>query len=931
MSDPARYRRIDQLFAAALERPPAERTAFLNAACAGDAALRSEVERLLAADADVADFLEQPAGLERDPGDRLWQPEILLPFRLGPYLLLQEIGGGGMGTVYRARRDDEHYASDVAVKILRSGLRDPEAVHRFFAERQILARLEHPGIARLYDGGSTADGRPFLVMELVDGLPVDEYCDRRELSLDARLDLFRRVCAAVQHAHQNLLVHRDLKPANILVTTAGGEPKLLDFGIAKQLAPDGSGRAGSDLTRTGLRLMTPSHASPEQVRGEPVTTATDVYALGVVLYKLLAGRDPYGVAGGLPHEIERAICELEPERPSQALLRRGPGEPAPEAIARARGTRLAVLRRRLRGDLDTIVLTALRKEPARRYASAAELSADIANHGRHLPVAARPDTLLYRTRKLLRRRRGAVAAAALALLVASAFVLSLAAQGRRLAQERDKARHSLSFLVDTFRTADPYQARGEQLTAGEILEAGVSRISRELAGEPDVEAALLDAIGQVRLGLGRADKAAPLLARAVELRRRSPATAPLDLAASQEHLASALYQRSELASAEALQREAVALRRRAGSPPAELAAALNQLGITIATRDPARLREVAALHREALGLARRAEGADGPTVAATILLQGRLAADQGDAAEAERLYRQGLALQRKSHDAADPEVLHERSAFANILLDAGKPREAEALLVESLETQRRILGKDHPNLLYTLNTLGRTRHLLGDYAGAETAYREALALPRISSSDADLFRALLQTNLATTLQAEDRIGESVPLLTAALELRRRSLGDRHPLVGQILLHLARAERLSGHRTAGLDLARQALAIVEQSEGAEHPHVAFPLREIGNNLMEQGDAAAAEPYLRRALDVRRKALPARHPDVAQAQLSLAPCLVALGRKAEAEALMTQARGVLAGELGAGDPRVKEIDAQLAALRRPVERKDRAPAR
>jgi len=905
VSEAERYRRIDALFAEALEQPAADRDAFLDTACAGDAELRREVERLLAADEQAGEFLQRPA---------LVPPSEEPPRRLGPYRLLREIGSGGMGTVYLAGRDDAEYERNVAVKILRAGIEDEEAVHRFLAERQILARLEHPGIARLYDGGSTEDGRPFLVMELVDGLPLDEYCDGHQLPVDARLDLFLSVCAAVRHAHQNLLVHRDLKPANILVTPEG-EPRLLDFGIAKQLGPEG---AVADLTRTGSRLMTPSYASPEQIRGEPITTASDVYSLGVLLYELLAGRSPYRAETGLPHEVARAICEQEPERPSQALFRRGPGEPPPETIARARGTRPTALRRKLRGDLDNIARTALRKEPARRYATAAELAADIGSHLHYRPVAAQPDTLLYRIGKLVRRHRVAAAAIVAAMAVVLGFVLGLVEQGRRLARERDKARYALSFLVDTFRQADPYHTRGERLSAEEILAQGAARVSKELAGQPDVQAAVMDAIGQVRLGLGRADAAEPLLARALELRRRSPATVPLDLAASLEHLASARYEQSRFAEAEALLREAVALHRREGSDPVALAAALNQLGMTIRVREPSD--EAAALHREALGLARRSEGAGGPTVTATLFQMGLLARDKGDYEDAERLYREGLALQRKALPPADPKALGDQAELAVILLDSGKLREAEALLLENLKIQRQVLGGDHPDLLSTLSNLGMARLSLGDYAGAEDAYRQALALPRSTGRELDLQRALVLGDLASTLQEQGRIDESVALFTEALELRRRILGDRHSLVAQVLLNLARTERIRGHDARGLDLARQSLAIVEETEGPDHPHVAAILREIGRNLMKQGDSAAAEPHLRRALDLRTRSLPAQHPDLASAQISLAMCLFRLHRDQEAQSLLRQGRAILVAKFGAGDLRVRETDEQVEALLR-----------
>lgn len=393
-----RWHEVDRLFAEALDRPRAQRLAFLDAACAGDTALRREVERLLAADEAGADFLAGP-------------PEELLELNLdeqeeggslGPYRLLRKIGSGGMGTIYLARREDEHYQRDVAVKILRSDLESDEIRHRFIAERQILARLDHPNIAHLYDGGDTEDGRPYLVMELVEGLPVDQYCDLHRLTLDQRLGLFQKICAAVRHAHQNLLVHRDLKPANILVTPQG-EPKLLDFGIAKRLAPGPDEAAHK--TRIGLRLLTPRYASPEQVRSAAITTASDVYSLGVILYELLAGRSPYQAAAEVPYEMERVICRQEPERPSLAVFR--PGPPQAEEIALARKTRPRALAHCLRGDLDSIVLKALRKEPGQRYGSAAQLAEDLERHCRDLPVAAR-DTLRSRVQKFLLRNRAAL-------------------------------------------------------------------------------------------------------------------------------------------------------------------------------------------------------------------------------------------------------------------------------------------------------------------------------------------------------------------------------------------------------------------------------------------------------------------------------------------------------------------------------------------
>jgi tetratricopeptide (TPR) repeat protein/tRNA A-37 threonylcarbamoyl transferase component Bud32 len=388
------WQNVRKILERALELDPAECTSYLDEACAGDAELRREVESLLAAnDAATGAFLagkaiDQVGGFERASSYAL-KGDALEGRRIGPYLVIEEIGHGGMGTVYRAVRADDQYQQQVAIKVVRGGLSDRLAIQRFKAERQILANLDHANIARLLDGGATEDGRPYVVMEYIEGVAMDQYANAHQLSLRARLNLFRTVCSAVAFAHQRLVIHRDIKPANILVT-GSGEPKLLDFGIAKILDDEQAGE-GAEVTVTMVRLMTPEYASPEQMRGEPVTTATDVYSLGVVLYILLTGQKPYRVTSRNTHELVQAVLETVPEKPSTS-------------------------NRRLRGDLDNIVLRALRKEPERRYASVEQFSEDIRRHLEGLPVSARPDTLAYRGSKFVRRHKWAVLAAGLAVL-----------------------------------------------------------------------------------------------------------------------------------------------------------------------------------------------------------------------------------------------------------------------------------------------------------------------------------------------------------------------------------------------------------------------------------------------------------------------------------------------------------------------------------
>jgi serine/threonine protein kinase len=444
--------RVKELFEAALARAPALRAAFLAEACGEDLALRHELESLLLSHEEAEGFLEGTAL----PGSS-WEGR-----RVGAYRILGEVGRGGMGSVYRAVRADDAFEKQVALKVVRSGRGSIDLAARFRGERQILARLDHPNIARLLDGGATAEGDPYLVMEYVVGDPIDAYCQARALSTAARLGLFRAVCAAVHYAHQNLVVHRDLKPGNILVTS-DGVPKLLDFGIAKVLADD----LTEAPTQTAFPALTPDYASPEQVRALPLTTASDVYSLGVVLYEILTGHRPYRVRTPVPAEIVRVVCELEPEKPSTLVRRGGPEATtvAARTIAPAPQTgdpRLLRLAGELEGDLDTIVLKALRKEPARRYGSVQELSDDIGRYLEGRPVLARTDTPAYRARKFVRRHKTAVAVAALVFLslvggIAATALQARIAEGHRrraekhFAEVRNLARSFLFEIHDSLR------------------------------------------------------------------------------------------------------------------------------------------------------------------------------------------------------------------------------------------------------------------------------------------------------------------------------------------------------------------------------------------------------------------------------------------------------------------------------------------------
>jgi serine/threonine protein kinase len=498
----AEWHRVKVLFDEALKREPNQRSAFLDEACAGNAGLCAEVVSLLASFEGAGNFIEPPRP-DRTPEHPPERPvENMRTRRVGPYQLLRQIGHGGMGTVYLATRADEQYQKRVAVKVVRAGLETREIVRRVQQERQMLAALDHPNIVKLLDGGTTDEGLPFLVMDYVEGTPIDQYCDVHRLSTTERLQLFLNVCAAVQYAHQNLLVHRDLKPSNIVVTPTG-VPKLLDFGIAKLLRPEFSPVAAA-VTQTAERPMTLEYASPEQIRGEPITTSTDVYALGVMLYELLTGHSPYRVKTFAPLELERAVCDQEPEKPSTAVTRTEEREgldgaaarPLPlKVISESREGTPEKLQKRLSGDLDMIVLMALRKEPQRRYASVEQFAEDLRRHLTGLPVRARKDTVGYRTSKFLTRHKVGVSAAALVVLTLLAGIVSTSWEAAVARRERARAERRFNdvrnlanaFLFDFYNAIRdlPGSIPARKLVVQKALEY-LDSLAREAPGDPSV-------------------------------------------------------------------------------------------------------------------------------------------------------------------------------------------------------------------------------------------------------------------------------------------------------------------------------------------------------------------------------------------------------------------------------------------------------------
>jgi len=905
------WKRVEALLNEALDIRQEDRSAFLDRSCAGDPQLRREVDSLLASVDKSVGFIERPL---QQVAQLLTEESEGPGSRIQAYELLKLIGEGGMGKVYLAARADDQYSKQVAIKLLQAGFAQTTAMLlRFRSERQILADLDHPNIARLLDGGATPSGLPFLAMEYVDGIAIHEYCRQNRLSIEERLRLFITVCGAVDYAHKHLVVHRDIKPANILVTKEGA-PKLLDFGIAKLVDPE-DGTAAE--TRTVDRLMTPEYASPEQITGSAVTTATDVYALGVVLYELLSGSRPFNLGTMTPMELYRAICERDPEAPSTRAVKAD----VPRAVAAEK----------IDGELDNIVMMAMRKEPGQRYRSARDLGDDITAYMNGYPVRAKTATLGYRSAKFIRRNRAAVAVAALAIVALVGFSIRMAVLERRARQQQAIAERESGFLSSIFAASMPIQARGNQVSARDLLDRGLQRVDRELSSEPEAQAAMLQSIGRSYHALGLYDQAKPLLQRAYQLRKNLFGDGDLKTAESAEDLATTDRLQSEYADAEKLFRASLAVREKKLGPNDPLVAqSLSDLGDCLTqenrdseaepllrralaifrkTNDPGgadtrgylalilqragNFSEAASLRQEQAEIYRQTQGSDSPDYLMTMHNLAASLIDNGDLLDAEKSERQVIEIRRKV-DPGHPDMGYSLNNLGWILLEEGNWEEAEPFLRENLEITAKF-GSKSDRIATAQNNWGHYSQEKGDYAGAYASYGEALNKMIELRGPESWQVAKVRSNLGQLkFDERDYAGADVEL-TSVLALVRKLGGDEHPQVAAALIALAEAKMFEGQSTAAEPLLRQALSIREKRLNPGHPAIMLAQVRLGESLTAQGRAAEAEPLLRQAL---RSAVGSTFPLVrwqtGEAEGALGECLSTLGREPEADQLLRQSR-------------------------------------
>jgi len=822
-----RWAEIDDLFARALDRPPDERTAFLRATCGDDPDLYHAVVDLLESDAAAEEALgesatEFAAHLLNEAAAE--QDRDLAPgTRVGPYRIDGELGRGGMGTVYRAARADGTFEKAVALKLVKRGMDTDEVLRRFRYERQILAGLDHPHVARLLDAGAHTDGRPYLVMELVEGTPITKYADRQNLGLDARLALFEQVCEAVAYAHHHLVVHRDLKPSNVLVAegetgSPGGTAmvKLLDFGIARLL--DDS--TDAPRTRVGQRVLTPEYAAPEQLRGEPATTATDVYALGVLLFELLTGRRPAS----------------PDERPSDVV-------PTDQ-------------RRALRGDLDTLVGKALHAESARRYATAEALLDDLVRRRTGRPLRARPDSRAYRARKFVARHRWGVGVSVAAVLALAVFTVALVVQQRETARERDTAEATVAFLQDLFNTADPFAAvteRPDTLRALDLLDRSVPQIRTTLAEQPLVAARMLHTVGTVYHGLNQLPQADSSLAEAIVVRREHLGARHPDVAASLHARGLVLTDRGRFEASERHLREALALYRDLdGARSPATAKVLVALAATL--RQQARRDEAKPLLEEALAIQR--SQSDAEARAGTLIELARTLQDDGALAEAEQHYREAVALHRETLPPEHPTLAASLTGLSDILREQGRLDEAEPLVREALAIRQTTLGPDHVLTASSMHALAMLLRDTGQFEEALDLFSEIGTIDRRRLGPDHPYVGLNLFEQGLTHARMNDYAQALTLYEEADAVLRRTLPETHNYVIEVITGRGIAHLRMGAPDRAEPLLRRVVALRTEANGPDSWWTGMAQSALGECLMAQERYAEAELLLLRGYEIVR---------------------------------------------------------------------------
>jgi serine/threonine protein kinase len=813
---------------------------------------------------------------------------------IGPYALIRILGEGGMGQVWLAEQTAP-VKRQVALKLIKGGLYGSEVIQRFESERQSLAVMNHPAIAKVFDAGATKDGQPYFVMEYVDGPPITRYCDNKKLKIRERLELFIKVCEGVQHAHQKAIIHRDLKPSNILVVEVDGKatPRIIDFGIAKAVSSQPSAEQ-TQFTEMGALMGTRGFISPEQADPNvlDVDTRTDVYSLGALLYVLLTGMLPFDSHGREKKPIDEVLRQLREEDPPSPSTKISTEKETATAAAERRGTETKQLAKLLRGDLDWITMKALEKDRARRYGTPSELAADIERYLENRPVVARPASRAYRLKKYVQRHRLGVTVAAGGTALLVAFAITEAVQLRRTTRERDRANRITDFMTNMFKVSNPSESRGNSVTAREILDKASKDIDTGLAKDPELRAQMMHVMGVVYLNLGLFSRAETLLRQAVNVRQPLLGQKHPETLTSMDRLAWTLQYEGQNADAEKLMREVVERRQQVlGSDDPRTVESMDELAWILGRQG--HLPEAEKLQREVLAIRRRLLGTDSLDTAGSMMHLASSLMEEGHYAEAEDLGSEALAIRRRVLGENSMGIAAAMLNLAATFNKEGKYAEAEKLDRKVLDLERRVLGPEHAETLLAASNLAWNLHRQGRLTEAEQLQRDVIITERRVLGPENPRTLVSTSDLASTLALEGRHPEAEKLQRETLEIQSRVEGMDHPDTLATANNLADTLLEEGHYAEAEKLQRQTLEIRRKASGPEHPSTLAVAANLGITLRTEGNYAEAEKVLRETLEIQRRVVGPNHPDTALSTYQLACIAAHRGQLDEAFSLLGEA--------------------------------------
>lgn len=901
------WKKIKRIFSDALEIEPSERKKFVIEACGDDKQLLEEVQSLLTAHENPGPLDKSSKELKQSFFGR-FQPQSYKNRVIGNYKIIKELGHGGMGSVFLAKRSDGQYDQYVALKLLRTSFISDTQNHRFLAERQILASLTHKNIARLIDGGITQNGQPWFAMEYVEGLPIDEYCDKNHFTVKERLWLFKDVCNAVQFAHQKLIVHRDLKPSNIFVEN-DGTVKLLDFGIAKALKPDEILGGSIPVTKTGLLPLTPAYASPEQIRNEPISTASDIYQLGVLLYELLTGCTPYNVSGRSPSEIEQIICDRTPTRPSTAVTKIPDLDSTMtnQEISTARNTEPEQLQRQLRGELDIIVLKAMHKEPERRYESAGHFLSDINNYLQGKPVSAHPDSYLYRGQKFIKRHKIGIASTVVIILLIIGYAVTITYHSQRTQtaleqaeQETEKAEQVTEFMMDMFEASDPSESLGEDITARQLLESGITR-AEQLQEQPEVQAQMFDLTGRVYMNLGEYEMAEDLLTKAFHLRENNFNPPHNDIAESLHNLGILYWNKAQYSEAENYLKDALQMERELfGESNESIANTMTSLAIVL--KELREFEEAEPFYYQALEMDREIHGELHESIAYDLNNIGNFFESQGKYPDAQKYYLESLGLYRELLGTKHPSVAGSFTNLGRVSERMGEIDQAVEYHREALQIRRSIFDQRHPDIAESLYHLGSALLDIEEYEESEVKLKQALNIQEtvLDSMHPDISQTL--NSLGILMRRTENYEASEHYYRKSLELQQSRLGETHSESGLTMNNLGLALVRQKKYSEARKFLEQSLHVLLQNYDDDHPMITYPLLGLAHIYLDTAEPEEAEPLLRRSLDIQLSSSGENHWMVGLIKSRLGRCLTELEEFEKAELFLNEGYEILVEQLG-----------------------------